>query len=88
MAIYDKIETTEGEDGEKKEALILTITNGHKETIENLVRAYNIKGGDPAKLLAFFISVASEESVIGRPLGTTGNFFSLSREWVEQNQNE
>ena len=82
MAIYDTIEVMEGEDGEKKEALILTITSGHKETIEKLVRAYAIKDGDPAKLIAFLIDVASEKSVIGRPLGTTGNFFSLPREWV------
>ena len=88
MAIYNKIETTEVEGEEKKDALILTVTNGHKEAIDKIVKAYNIKDGDPAKLLAFFISVASEESVIGKPIGTTGSLFSLPREWVEQNQNE
>ena len=78
MAIYNKIETTEVEGEEKKDALILIVTNGHKEAIDKIVKAYNIKDGDPAKLLAFFISVASEESVIGETSWNNWQLFFIA----------
>lgn len=81
MAIQNKHEETEI-DGKKQNALILTITNGHKDTIEKLVKAYDIKEGDEAKLIAYLIAVASNEKIIGKPIGSDGRYFSPPDDWV------
>ena len=66
------------------DTLVLEITNGHKEEVENLVEAYKIKDGDEAKLIAYLLGVASHESVIGSSIGANGRFFSPPDEWVEK----
>ena len=67
-----------------KGELILTVTNGHKETIEKLVKAYRIKGSDEAKLIAFLIDAVSQEGVIGNPIGGNGRYFTPTDSWVEK----
>ena len=80
MAIYNEIKNTERGGG--KESLILEITNDHKETIKDLVKAYKIKDGDEAKLIAFLIAVASHEDVKGKPLGNGIKVFLPQEDWI------
>ena len=74
------IENSHNEKGD----LVLTITNGHKETVEKLVKAYKIKDGDEAKLIAFLTDAVAQDGVIGSPIGANGKFFSPADHWVEK----
>ena len=65
------------------DTLVLEMTNGHKDTVDKLVKAYKIKDGDEAKLIAFLIEAASQDGVIGNPIGANGKFFAPLDSWVD-----
>ena len=66
------------------ESFVLTISNGHKKTIESLVKAYRIKDADEAKLVAFLIDAVSQDGVVGNPIGANGKYFYPADSWVEK----